>query len=194
MIKFLVVRFCLGRGASPALAAEQLSGKFDTTSVAGGISRIQNIICLADTSQCISPEKDAGFISVSDSGGGAGLDNPFQGAKLDMPVCPEADGPERYHDGIQYTLNTLAKSDNVYAFSDVAYSGWLEWRNNFDRAVALVADVVTSAQKSWDGIAGFVWVKPPAESDGVSTSDLEPDRDDPAIQQVSMCDPKANSH
>jgi cellulose 1,4-beta-cellobiosidase len=41
----------------------------------------------------------------------------------------------------------------------------------------------------YDGVDAFVWVKPPGESDGVSTSDYEPDPDDPAKQYDPMCGP-----
>jgi len=39
------------------------------------------------------------------------------------------------------------------------------------------------------GIDAFVWVRPPGESDGVSTPDFAPDPNDPAKQYNPMCDP-----
>ncbi|MBN2736582.1 MAG: glycoside hydrolase family 6 protein [Spirochaetales bacterium] len=43
------------------------------------------------------------------------------------------------------------------------------------------------------GIDAYVWVKPPGESDGVSTADFEPDPNDPAKQFDPNCDPNGQS-
>lgn len=54
--------------------ADQICGKFDTASVSGGVYKIQNNIWGADTSQCISPLNDSGFVvdsSAHSNTGGA---------------------------------------------------------------------------------------------------------------------------
>jgi len=43
------------------------------------------------------------------------------------------------------------------------------------------------------GIDAYVWVKPPGESDGISTKDFEPDPNDPAKQFDPNCDPNGTS-
>jgi len=81
---------------------------------------------------------------------------PILVTNLDTPDCAEANGPGGYRDGIQHTLNELSDIPNVYAYLDVANSGWLGWTDNFSAGVALIGKVVESTDNGWDSIAGFV--------------------------------------
>lgn len=75
---------------------------------------------------------------------------------LNEPDCAEANGPGGYRDGIRHTLNELGKLDNVYAYLDIAHSGWLGWSDNFAEAITLIGDVIESSDTGWNSVAGFV--------------------------------------
>ncbi|HEX6194592.1 MAG TPA: glycoside hydrolase family 6 protein [Jiangellaceae bacterium] len=80
---------------------------------------------------------------------------------LDEPDCAEANGPGGYRDGIRYVLNSFSDSPNIYSYLDIAHSGWLGWDDNFNDAVNLYVDTLTSDQwfgpaPGLDSIAGFV--------------------------------------
>lgn len=80
---------------------------------------------------------------------------------LDEPDCAEANGPGGYRDGIRYALNSFEGTPNIYSYLDIAHSGWLGWDDNFNDAVNLYVDTLTSDQwfgpaPGFDSIAGFV--------------------------------------
>ncbi len=99
---------------------------------------------------------------------------------LDVPDCAEADGPGGYRDGIRYALNQLATAENVYAYLDIAHSGWLGWSSNFGPAVDLIAGVIESTDAGWDSVAGF------ATNSANYTPTLEPFLPDPNLSIGGM--------
>lgn len=74
---------------------------------------------------------------------------------LSVPTCAEANGPGGYRDAIRHTLNQLATVPNAYAYLDIAHSAWLGWDENFNGAIELYDDVISSTDKGWDSVAGF---------------------------------------
>ncbi|AYY11566.1 cellobiohydrolase [Actinobacteria bacterium YIM 96077] len=101
---------------------------------------------------------------------------------LDEEACQEADGEGGYRDGIRYALNEFADIDNVYSYLDIAHSGWLGWDDNFNDAVNLYMDMLTSEQyygpaPGLDSINGFITNSAnytPTEEPFLPDSDLVP--------------------
>jgi cellulose 1,4-beta-cellobiosidase len=75
---------------------------------------------------------------------------------LDKELCAEADSTGAYEEGIRYTIDELHSIDNVYLYIDIAHSGWLGWDSNFQPAVDLYADTISTTVDRFDSIDGFI--------------------------------------
>jgi cellulose 1,4-beta-cellobiosidase len=75
---------------------------------------------------------------------------------LNVAACNEANGPGGYREGITYALNRLATLPNVYAYIDIAHSGWLGWPNNFNGALPIYEQVIEGTTNGWNSVSGFV--------------------------------------
>ncbi|MFT7561379.1 MAG: cellulose 1,4-beta-cellobiosidase [Flavobacteriales bacterium] len=94
---------------------------------------------------------------------------------LDVPDCAQANGAGGYRDGVRHALNQLSPIRNVYAYIDIAHSGWLGWDSNFGPAIDLIAEVVENSDAGWDSIAGFI------SNSANYTPTTEPFLPDPAL-------------
>jgi cellulose 1,4-beta-cellobiosidase len=74
---------------------------------------------------------------------------------LSIQACSEANGPGGYREGITYALNRLATLPNVYAYIDIAHSGWLGWPTNFSGAAPIYEQVIEGTTNGWASVAGF---------------------------------------
>ena len=75
---------------------------------------------------------------------------------LSVPACAEANNDNLYIGGVTYALQKLGSLSNVYAYLDIAHSGWLGWTNNMSQAVALYKQVVSGVSNGdFSVIRGF---------------------------------------
>ncbi|WP_287045337.1 glycoside hydrolase family 6 protein, partial [Herpetosiphon sp.] len=73
-----------------------------------------------------------------------------------IPACAEAISSGAYVQGVQYAINKLNVTSNVYIYMDIAHSGWLGWDSNFTPAIQLYTQTVRGTTKGLNGIDGFI--------------------------------------
>ena len=76
---------------------------------------------------------------------------------LSDPECAAMNSGGYYVQGVQYAINTLRRHSNVYAYVDMAHSGWLGWTSNngpFVTLMSTLANGLTGGKAMIDGFVG----------------------------------------
>jgi cellulose 1,4-beta-cellobiosidase len=74
---------------------------------------------------------------------------------LSFARCMEVNSSGTYATGIQYAINKLNTLGNTYMYVDIAYSAWLGWSENMQRACEVITNVIKGTSLGVLSISGF---------------------------------------
>ncbi len=75
---------------------------------------------------------------------------------LSDPECAAMNSGGYYVQGVQYAINKLRAHSNVYAYVDMAHSGWLGWTSNNGPFVTLMSNLASGLTGGKGMIDGYV--------------------------------------